>query len=134
MPETSDLWLQGFKTKFQGFVDLKARKNCSPVKIAILDTGLDGTLEEFQQQGVRIKAYKSWVTTLNTPVQAESPLGLQRRFVRDNCKDEVGHGTHLTALILQTDPWADLYVARVTDQRSPEEKVVAEVNTICYLL
>ena len=128
MPETSDIWLQDFKTKFQGFVDSKARANRTPVKIAILDTGFDGKLEEFHQQGVRIKAYKSWVTTVDTPIQAKSPSGLQRRFMRDNCKDEVGHGTHLTALILQTNPWADLYVARVTDQRFPEEKSVAEVN------
>lgn len=125
MPDSSDQWLAEFEAKVHSLVGGKADSNQKRVRIAIIDSGLDGTLHEFQLRWTRIKGYKSWV---HPQRQAYSPTGLRKSFLLDDCGDEVGHGTHLAALILRLHPWADLYVARVTDSRYPNPLLVAEVS------
>ena len=124
MPRSSDTWLQDFETKVHSLVGAQADKNGRPVKIAILDSGVDGLHEDIQDFRTRIRGYKSWMT----PVCDMHPSGgFRKEHLRNACRDSVGHGTHLAALILRLQPWAHVYVARVTDSARPNVLYVAEV-------
>ncbi|KAK3345893.1 hypothetical protein B0T25DRAFT_571045 [Lasiosphaeria hispida] len=77
----------------------KSVANGIPWKIAILDTGYDGTVPAFDPPGrsSRIKAWKDLVSDSSHPVDTD------------------GHGTHLLALLLKLECPADIYVARVAE-------------------
>lgn len=125
MPTSSAQWLTEFERKVHSLVGANAENNShNRVRIAILDSGLDGGLDELKFCWTRIKAYKSWVAPFP---QVHSAAGLRLNILRDTCKDNVGHGTHLAALILRLHPWADLFVAQVTDSHNPNSLNVAEV-------
>jgi hypothetical protein len=72
-----------------------------PVRIAILDSGLDPTnpflIEDQQQANPQIKEARSFV-------HGTQPHETQ---------DEIGHGTHALGLLLKVAPCAEIYVARV---------------------
>lgn len=75
-----------------------------PVRIAILDTGIDLPRPAYLAFGHRVKKYKDWVNggIEGSPwVDGLKPIDLE------------GHGTHAAALILKGAPQAELYVARV---------------------
>ncbi|KAL8902272.1 MAG: hypothetical protein Q9207_004808 [Kuettlingeria erythrocarpa] len=106
--------------------DAQSRKaKGSRVKIAILDTGIDLSHPDFDSSAGSLGA---------VDVQQ---LGPRRDRVKE-CKsfvgegagdrDNVGHGTHCAALLLELSPNADIYVARVceegTENMNPE--VVAQ--------
>lgn len=128
MPHTSDQWLDEFETKVHSLVRAKADNKHERVRIAIIDSGLDGTHGDFQSKWTRIKGYKSWIDPTDPTSENNSPSGLRPDILRQNCKDSVGHGTHLAALILRLHRWADLYVARVTNSHSPDALLVAQVH------
>ena len=80
-------------------IDENRKEGQKPIRIAILDTGIDITHPQLQAalgKGT-IKDYKGFPETLN-------PL----------C-DGHGHGTHCTSVLLKTAPNAVLYIARVAD-------------------
>ncbi|KAE8450714.1 hypothetical protein EG329_006059 [Mollisiaceae sp. DMI_Dod_QoI] len=84
------------------------RRSSRPrIKIAILDTGYDPNTPDFHTPLIksRIKDYKSWVGDSLKP------------------QDSNGHGTHATALLLKTAPFADVYIARIADDSDNLSKV-----------
>lgn len=84
------------------------------IKIAILDSGIELSPEQRQLYDFepRIK-YKSWVDG------------------HADCRDDVGHGTHLTILLRSVAPNAEIHMARVFKSRPKGDKsalIIAEVS------
>ena len=119
----TDKWLRDLEGKTHKLVDQRANGKHERVKIAILDSGIDGSLEVFQNARTRINGIKSWVSQI---MNYQSAGGIQRSVLKE-CQDDIGHGTHLTALILRVCPWARVYIARIVDAQGPKQELVAEV-------
>jgi subtilisin family serine protease len=90
-----------------------------PVKVAILDTGIDRNHPDFQHP--RSKPKKGGIIS---PVRGEEEQ-IKRIMASQNfCDDRKdvedvtdidGHGTHVAGIILQLAPAAELYIARVCE-------------------
>ena len=87
--------------RFRGDVRARRKDDDLRVKIAILDTGVDGTHEQIKAaldpKSPSIVNYKGFPDYL-------LPL-----------RDKNGHGTHGTSMILKVAPDTHLYIARVSD-------------------
>lgn len=121
----SDTWIQRLEEKAHKLVELKKDSHANPVRIAILDSGLDGTHIFFHDRRKRIKAFKDWI---RDDVDVTSAAGLSKALLSSKCVDKTGHGTHLTSLLLTTAPFADVYAGRVVDTDAPREDLVAKVG------
>ena len=121
----SEVWFRRLRN-VHALIDERPNNKHRKVRIAILDTGIDGTHPEFcRKSGVdRIMGYRSWVDPVADISEAG---GLSASQMRKSCKDVDGHGTHATALLLQVDPLAEIYVARLAKSGCPRANVVAEV-------
>lgn len=86
-----------------------------PVKIAILDSGLDLPSADLEAWEDRIMDVRSWVR------------GNEGKRIR-GCGDETGHGTHAAALLLNTAPDAFIYVAQVATTLPTHPSNVAKVS------
>lgn len=86
----------------------------SPIKIAVLDTGIDRNHDLIEAREENIGGKHN----LYDP---------PRRTVRD----ENGHGTFTASLVLDYAPDAELYVIKITGKKnaSPDGHVVAQVGT-----
>ncbi|UKZ92453.1 uncharacterized protein TrAFT101_007408 [Trichoderma asperellum] len=80
-------------------------KTPEPIRIAILDTGIDTTDKMIGPASrSRIKAKRSWVGSI------------------EDYEDRYGHGTHVTRLLLKMAPAADIYIAKITDGKTVDAK------------
>jgi subtilisin family serine protease len=72
-----------------------------PVRIAILDSGLDHNspflVEDQQRANPRIREARSFIHGTEA----------------HDTQDEIGHGTHALGLLLKVSPGAEIYVARI---------------------
>jgi hypothetical protein len=83
------------------------------VKIAVLDTSIDSR-HPFISVALKTKR-----------------IPVARSFVKNNKspEDSFGHGTHVANLLLDVAPDAELYVAKVTEERIiPPDHSIAEVS------
>ncbi|MCJ1360014.1 MAG: hypothetical protein MMC33_010017 [Icmadophila ericetorum] len=123
-----------------------------PVKIAILDMGVDGKHLSIQSSRRRIKAYKSWVDHLEecnnaassdskvmdndvndhnsqpnidiTENNAKELIGtLRLEDMSKFLRDDYGHGTHSVGLLFKVNPWAHIYIARIARKNKGTERV-----------
>ena len=122
----TERWLRELEERTHRLVGRNRNSSHANVKIALLDSGIDGTHGFFQTRRTRIKAFKSWVAELVDESMVE---GLSRRILARSCRDVNGHGTHKAALILRVAPWADLYIGRVVEDKNNLE--AANVATVC---
>lgn len=94
-----------------GYVQSQSTK---PIKIAVLDTGVDVThsfIKGAMKKPQRIKTTRSFVDG-----------------VKDT-QDSHGHGTHVAALLLKVAPDAHLYIARVASGgKIPAHHNIADVS------
>lgn len=121
----AERWLCDLEERTHELVG-RGRKSSHPnVKIALLDSGIDGTHKAFQTRRTRIKGFKSWVAE---PVDEFTIEGLSRHTLDKSCRDGTGHGTHKAALILRVAPWADLYIGRVVEDKDLNAANVATVR------
>lgn len=90
-----------------------------PVKVAILDTGIDRNHPDFQHP--RSKPKKGGIIR---PVRGEEEQIKRIKASQNFCDDRKdvddvtdidGHGTHVAGIILQLAPAAELYIARVCE-------------------
>lgn len=88
-------------------------QNTSPVKIAILDTGLDTAHTDIANALDRIRMYDS----VGDKFKRNVPI-----------TDLKGHGTHITGLILEYAIDAQLYVANVTKEGKADRDLIAKVR------
>ena len=90
------------------------RGNPTPekIRIAVLDTGID-------LADVMIKAAKSRI------IQERSWVGSP-----ENVTDNYGHGTHVTRLLLQMAPAAEIYVAKITDNKNVNPENMSRIADV----
>ncbi|KAL8789344.1 MAG: hypothetical protein Q9195_006871 [Heterodermia aff. obscurata] len=118
----AERWLCDLEERTHELVGRNRNSSHSSVKIALLDSGIDGTHSVFHTRRTRIKAFKSWVAEKVDEFTVE---GLSKRILDISCRDINGHGTHKAALILRVAPWADLYIGRVVEDKDLEAANVA---------
>ena len=88
----------------------------SRVKIAILDTGIDRKHQDIFAVADRIIDVRTW---------ANGAKGAQDF----DGGDFHGHGTHVASIVLDVAEYADIYIAKVTqDGQLRDTHSVAEVN------
>ncbi|KAL2205461.1 hypothetical protein CC79DRAFT_1276231 [Sarocladium strictum] len=96
----SEGWMDNLLSSISHYVD-PVVDPVEPVRIAILDSGLDPTspflIEDQQQVNPQVKEARSFI-------HGTQPHQTQ---------DEIGHGTHALGLLLKVAPSAEIYVARV---------------------
>ncbi len=105
-----------------------------PVKIAILDTGIDRNHPDFQHP--RSTPQKNGIIS---PVKGEEKQIKRIKAYQNFCDDRKdvqdvtdidGHGTHVAGIILQLAPTAELYIARVCqgDESYGRSSLTPEAN------
>ncbi|EXJ77653.1 hypothetical protein A1O3_09882 [Capronia epimyces CBS 606.96] len=99
-PDRAKEWFEELRTKVFPLLPKRSASGKSPVKVAILDTGLDPSDGAVRVAKDRI-LYKSFI-----PGEDNDLL--------EDAKDSHGHGTYCTTLLLRVTKTADVYVARVT--------------------
>ncbi|KAI4929209.1 hypothetical protein J4E86_011737 [Alternaria arbusti] len=107
-------WKELFVETAQRF-ESTAVEETHPLKIAVLDTGLDQSHQDIMTELGRIWIY-------------ESSRDLFERAENSTIKDLQGHGTHIVGLILEYAPEADLYVADVTIDGEADRNLIAKVR------
>lgn len=100
-------------------------KSLGPVKIAILDTGADISLEKLTNvYDERLVENRTWL--LSNKAEGESLVDGDGKRLQDQPLDCNGHGTHATSLLLEATQGtgAEVYVAQVF--RGAAEKIVQD--------
>ena len=107
----------------------------APVKIAILDTGVDVSNPWIESHWQSKKFYRDFLkdddaasklgtgspNSENYPYVREEVLGSLSRDRQDQPVDIAGHGTHLAGIVLQLAPNASLCIGRVIEKKKKEE-------------
>ena len=104
-------WKAGFSQVYDHFILEQPPKSVLPVKIAILDTGLDMDHDCIEAHAERIHG-KNWLSKPRSK----------------SLHDSHGHGTHITGIILDLIPHSELFVAKVTDGEATDPGALARVS------
>jgi len=81
------------------------------IRIAVLDTGIFTDDDNFFRGAKdRIRGY--W-----------SPGQLGQANLND-CRDSYGHGTHVARILLEVAPFADIFIAKISENKHLEESKV----------
>lgn len=136
---TADAWLKELEDLFHPLLisetQAEAHSMDRPVKVAIIDTGVDGTHEEIFDYSDRIDGYKSWVDDEYEWTRSGRDT-LSRRTLR-RFQDLAGHGTYTASVLLKSAPVVRLFIARVdvssdipdgTVDQIEQAKRIAEVS------
>ena len=83
----------------------------TPVKMVLLDTGLDLTHPDMQGHKSRIKGKYNWVNNQD----------------KQKVPDSSGHETHTAGLLLDYTPHAELYVVKIADKDPSDPRTIATV-------
>ena len=81
------------------------------VRVAIIDTGVLFDKRTRMMYGSRVKEVRSFVGTYCPEDGVLCPEG----------EDVDGHGTHATSLFLETDPFSEVFVAKVFESRDEKQ-------------
>ena len=84
----------------------------TPVKIAVLDTGVDLKHSDMIAREDQIKDVYNWIDDRN----------------EKDVRDRSGHGTHTAGLLLDYACEAELYVAKIAEKKPPEPRIIAAVS------
>lgn len=120
--------------------DRPVKKGDRPVKVAILDTGLDVTHQNFRNPRVAgfVGGKPVWASG-GEPSQYERILACEDFTgdgpitTKDEMKDLDGHGTQVAELILRIAPRSELYIARICEgkiNRGTPNQFVATANPV----
>jgi hypothetical protein len=122
--QRSEAWLSGLEEKCHRLLDTFSGY-VSPVRIAILDSGLDTTIPGIADKIGRANIIRDIVDfTQNDPLKT-FPKG----------SDSVGHGTHTTSTLVRVAPRAAIYVGRVyQDTNNISAAIAATVRCILHVL
>lgn len=118
------MWLDDIK-KISQFVEHKrrAQRISTPVRVAILDTGLNMDLLVFKQKPGLRGAIKEWVDYVDPDAS--------------NMSDAFGHGTLMTRIVMECAPGAEILVARVArntrELKSSQENIRKVSRTTSYV-
>lgn len=109
---SADNWISAFKRSVHKSIDKEEGYSsiALPVKIAVLDTGLD-----VKHPGIM------------TAMQMGQIQRVMRSFVENDksLQDDCGHGTHIASLISDIAPQAQIYIAKVAGKQeiSPNHNI-----------
>lgn len=97
-------------------VDANSARNekKKPIKIAIIDSGVDPDDPWINAQGFRIAGRRNWTSDQT-----------------NDCADTCGHGTHIARLILKVAPAAEIYIAKVSKRKKFDPEVAGQVAQVC---
>lgn len=119
-PEAEE-WLSGIEKACHTLLnDGEKKARTKPIKIAVLDTGIDSKHPDIHGRIGKNKAFRDIVEF------RDGSMNMQQTF--PNGEDEVPHGTHVTALLHRVAPLAWIYAARVGF--APGEMSAASVATV----
>ncbi|CAI6336118.1 unnamed protein product [Periconia digitata] len=106
-----------------------------PVKICVLDTGIDSKnpyLAAWKKKSQSTERYRNFLEDstvaedLSTEPYSEAyvaqTVSRVRKRPRDSPQDNTGHGTHVSGIIVELCPEANLFVGRVLDENVTEEE------------
>jgi hypothetical protein len=126
--EYAEQWMNTLKDDFIGNIGA-LRQNAAPIglaerlngkqtpqhiRIAVLDTGVD-------PMDVMIKAAKSRI------IDKRSWVGSP-----DSCDDTYGHGTHVARLLLSMAPAAQIFVAKITDNKHVHPSEMSNIGEVSF--
>lgn len=104
-----------------------------PVRVAIIDTGAFFRPKIRRLCGNRLKEVRSFVSMESGESGA----------LRHDGEDADGHGTHVTSVLMDVDPFSDVYVAKVFESKHQKQGElpmkdlavgIARVSTKSYLI
>lgn len=116
--EVAEKWKANFHAACRYYIKREISQT-QRVKIAILDSGVDGGHRRFNSE--RLKEIRSWVGDCEGVEEID-------------CVDEMGHGTHNVGLLLDLVPMIDIYVARIAERRPGDPDKVAKVGSWLRIL
>ena len=95
----ADQWFHDLDTAVYPVIDRNRKERQTPVRIALLDTGVDSRHPTFQKalRLNKIHAFRGFPASL------------------DPLSDRNGHGTHGASVCMRAAPNAVLYIARIAD-------------------
>jgi hypothetical protein len=111
--EAAEIWLRQLRDKVHPFLNFHAH----PIKVAIVDTGVQFDKKTRIMYGPRLKEVRSWTDPQSGKEGVLCPDG----------EDMDGHGTHATSVFLEVDPFSEVFVAKVFESR--DEKQGASMQT-----
>lgn len=92
-------WLQDIKKISESVERMRRDKNVkTPIRIAILDTGLNRELSAFKKKPGLLRRVRDWVDYVEGASE---------------CTDTHGHGTLMARLVMESAPGAEILVARI---------------------
>lgn len=114
----AEQWLEGLNDVNKTISKIPPAPGClrpRPVRIAVLDTGIDGDSVFFSSpvRRARIREWKDWVDNSDMPV------------------DLNGHGSHTVSLVMKVAPRADIYVARIAKDTSTLRNSTEFIAEVC---
>ena len=95
----ADQWFEDLERVVHTSIEKDRKDRQKPVRVAILDTGIDARHPQFKE-ALQLKKIKA-------------SLGFPDSL--DALSDRNGHGTHGASVFLRTAPHAVLYIARIAD-------------------
>lgn len=142
--EQSDIWLESYANFCEHLAKYsKATSTTNPVKIAIIDSGIDVNNSFIAQRWPPLGRTKEELDEMGE----NAKVALRKKLIDKRYKDFLdrpsgpedkdGHGTHIAGLILRYAPNAHLHVARITETTSScrsdvkfEQRIVEVSNSI----
>lgn len=103
----ANVWLGRLENEVHPFIETPGR----PVRIAVVDTGVFFNRRTRKLYEGRLKEVRSFTRKEDGEQGALCPEG----------EDLDGHGTHATSVLLDVDPFSEVYVAKVFDSRDQKQ-------------
>lgn len=106
-------WKSKFLAVYEKFIPPYSKHSqLPPVKIAVLDTGVDITHPDIEAREENIKGLYNWFN----------------EKLKKSVHDRNGHGTFIASLLLDYAPDSHLYVAKISDSKPSSPRTIAKVT------